>query len=257
MPSAQAITERLDALLRTADVPDYSGALNGLQLANRCDVNAVATAVDFSSSAIRETIRVGARMLLVHHGMFWSGVRPLTGIAYEQLADLIANDVAVYSSHLPLDIHPELGNNALLAGELGLEPTSGFGKYKTVDVGLSGNSDIPTAQLVERACEFANKEGGRAIATPFDGDRRTRRWAICTGAGANSDTLREALDRNIDTMIVGEGPHHTAVQARDLNIVVVYAGHYATETLGIRKLGEWLTRQFGIEAHFIDAPTGL
>lgn len=257
MLAALAIAERLDALLRTAEVPDYSGAFNGLQLANRGDVSRVATAVDFSSHTVRETIRVGAQMLLVHHGMFWSGVRPLTGIAYDQVADLIANDVAVYSSHLPLDMHSELGNNALLARKLGLVPASGFGKYKTVDVGLSGDSDIDTAALLERVREFAKQEGGHVITTPFEPGRRTRRWAVCTGAGANSDTLREALDRNVDTMIVGEGPHHTAVQARDLGIVIVYAGHYATETLGVRALGQWLATEFGVSAHFIDAPTGL
>lgn len=257
MARAQAIAERLDALLRTAEIPDYAGALNGLQFANRGDVRRVATAVDFSSHTVREAVAARAQMLLVHHGMFWSGLQAVTGLAYERYRDLVTHDIAVYSAHLPLDMHPELGNNALLARRLGLEPSSGFARYKTIDVGLSGSADADTITLVERARQLTREAGGEAVVTPFDGARRTRRWAICTGAGADSDTIREAAERDIDTLIVGEGPHHTAVQARDLGIVVVYAGHYATETLGIRALGEYVAREFGVEAQFLDAPTGL
>jgi putative NIF3 family GTP cyclohydrolase 1 type 2 len=111
--------------------------------------------------------------------------------------------------------------------------------------------------LVDRAREFARGLGGEVVATPFLPDRRTLRWGICTGAGAASDTIREALESGIDTMIVGEGPHHTAVQARDVGIVIVYAGHYATETLGVRALARRAAEEFGLEAQFLDAPTGL
>lgn len=257
MPRAQAIADRLDAMLRTSEIPDYSAALNGLQMANRGEVRRVATAVDFSAHIVREAIRARAQMLLVHHGMFWGGIQPLTGVSYERVADLIAHDIAVYSSHLPLDVHPELGNNALLARRLGLEPSSGFARYKTIDVGLSGVVDVSTDSLVERTREFARDAGGEVVVTPFAADRRTRRWAVCTGAGADTDTIREAAERGIDTVIVGEGPHHTAVQARDLGIVVIYAGHYATETLGIRALGEHVAAEFHVEAEFLAAPTGL
>ena len=257
MPQARAIADRLDALLRTAEVPDYPAALNGLQFANRGDVRRVATAVDFSSHTLRQAIGARAQMLLVHHGMFWGGVQPVTGLTYERFADLLTHDVAVYSAHLPLDIHQELGNNALLARRLGFEPSGGFARYKTVDVGLSGSADVETSTVVERVRQLAREAGGGVIATPFEAGRRTLRWAVCTGAGADSDTIREASERGIDTMIVGEGPHHTAVQARDLGIVVVYAGHYATETLGIRALGEFVAGEFGVEAQFLEAPTGL
>jgi putative NIF3 family GTP cyclohydrolase 1 type 2 len=95
------------------------------------------------------------------------------------------------------------------------------------------------------------------VVTPFNADRVTRRWGVCTGAGADSSTLREAAERGLDTLIVGEGPHHTAVEARELGIVILYAGHYATETLGIRALGETLAANFGLTSAFIDVPTGL
>lgn len=257
MPASRTIADRLDELLRTSEIPDYPGALNGLQLANRGDVRRIATAVDFSSYTARETIRAGAQMLLVHHGMFWSGAQPLTGVVYERLAELITNDIAVYSSHLPLDIHSELGNNVLLARELGLEPSSGFAPYKSVDVGLSGDCDLSTAILVERASAVARQAGAHVVTTPFAPEHRTRRWAVCTGAGAGNDTIREATERGIDTMIVGEGPHHTAVNARDLGLTIIYAGHYATETFGVRALGEWVHREFGVDAQFLEAPTGL
>jgi len=257
MPSARVIADRLDGWLRTAEIPDYPGAVNGLQLDSRGEVKRIATAVDFSGHIVDEVIRGEAQLLLIHHGMFWGGVQPFVGPYYHRLAKLIANDVAVYSSHLPLDLHPELGNNVLLARRLGLHPTEGFARYKTVDVGVSGTADVSTASLVVRAGEFAAEAGGQVIAPTIAPERRTRRWAICTGAGADSDTIREAADRGIDTMIVGEGPHHTAVQARDLGIVIIYAGHYATETLGIRALGERAAVEFEVESIFLAAPTGL
>lgn len=257
MAHAQSIAARLDGLLRTAEIPDYPGALNGLQITSRRDVRRIATAVDFSSLTVDETIRVGADLLLVHHGMFWGGAQPLVGPAYDRVAKLIGNDIAVYASHLPLDLHPEIGNNVLLAQRLGLTPTAGFARYKTIEVGLSGTSTVSTKTLVTAARALASEFGGNAIVTPFAADRVTRRWAICTGAGADTDTIREALERGVDTMIVGEGPHHTAVQARDHGLVIIYAGHYATETLGVRALGERIAGELGIEARFVDAPTGL
>jgi dinuclear metal center YbgI/SA1388 family protein len=257
MPRAEFIAERLDALLGTSEIPDYPTALNGLQFSSLGDVRRVATAVDFSSYTVREAVAAGAQMLLVHHGMFWSGLQPVTGLAYDRYRDLITHDIAVYSAHLPLDMHPELGNNVLLARRLGLEPSAGFARYKNVEVGLSGNADVNTRAVVQGCRALAREAGGDAVVTPFDGERRTRRWAICTGAGAHSDTIREAAHRGIDTLIVGEGPHHTAVQARDLGIVVIYAGHYATETLGVRALGEYVAREFSLEAQFLEAPTGL
>ncbi|HEY2374790.1 MAG TPA: Nif3-like dinuclear metal center hexameric protein [Gemmatimonadaceae bacterium] len=257
MAHSQSIAARLDVLLRTAEIPDYPGALNGLQLTSRRDVRHIAAAVDFSSFIVDEAIRVGTDLLLVHHGMFWGGAQPLVGPSYERLAKLIAKDIAVYSSHLPLDVHPELGNNVLLARRLGLTPSSGFARYKTIEVGVSGTANVSTSALVDRSRELAKEFGGDAIATPFAPDRVTKRWGICTGAGADSDTVREALDRGIDTIVVGEGPHHTAVLARDHGLVIVYAGHYATETLGIRALGERIASELGIESRFLDAPTGL
>jgi putative NIF3 family GTP cyclohydrolase 1 type 2 len=163
----------------------------------------------------------------------------------------------VYSAHLPLDIHPTLGNNALLARALGLEPIEGFAHYQSIPIGVMGNADIDTTDLVARAEEFAHAEGGALVTVGVSAGRRTQRWAICTGAGASSETLHEAAGAGVDTLIVGEGPHHTAVEAAELGIAMLYAGHYATETLGVRALGAELERHFNLPWTFIAAPTGL
>jgi dinuclear metal center YbgI/SA1388 family protein len=257
MADVAAIAAHLDRLLRTKELPDYPGALNGLQLAGKNDVRRVAATVDFSATTARQAVEAEAQLLLVHHGMFWGAPQPIVGATYDAIAPLIASGIGVYSSHLPLDLHPQLGNNVLLARALGLQPSDGFASFKAVEIGVSGESEIRTSTLCDRVQSFAHLWGGQVIATPFPAERITRGWGICTGAGASSDTLREATERGIDTMIVGEGPHHTAVQARDLDIVIMYAGHYATETLGVRALAEYVAKEFDTDWVFLDAPTGL
>jgi dinuclear metal center YbgI/SA1388 family protein len=257
MPVLAELAAYLNDVLCVDAIPDYPNAVNGVQLANDGRIDHVAAAVDFSSGSVAGAIAVGAQLLVVHHGMFWSGVQPIVGHRHSRLRDLIANDVAVYAAHLPLDVHPEFGNNVLLAREMGLVPTGGFARYQSIDVGVSGDADVATAELVERASRFARAHGGSTVATPFESSRRTKRFGICTGAGADSATLREAVTRGLDTVIVGEGPHHTAVEAPDLGLVVIYAGHYATETLGVRALGDALARRFGLTNSFIALPTGL
>src|SRR5436305_1041322 len=176
MPTLKELAEFLDTTLAIATVPDYPTALNGVQLANFGAITAVATAVDFSTETVNGAINAGARLLVVHHGMFWGGVQPITAHRHERLWALLTHDVAVYSAHLPLDIHPELGNNALLARRLGLEPSGGFARFQTIDVGLSGASNVATGVLAERARGLAHEHGGHTVVTPFAPDRITRAW---------------------------------------------------------------------------------
>lgn len=252
-----SVVAHLDAVLRTREVPDYTGAVNGLQVANSGRVQRVAAAVDFSRAAVEQAVAAGASLLMVHHGMFWGGAQPITGASYERMRRLFVHDLAVYAAHLPLDVHPTLGNNVLLARELGLEPTGGFARYKTIDVGVSGEADVETAALVARSATFAGRWQHHVRHTPMAPGRRTRRWGLCTGAGASSETLAEASARGIDTLIVGEGPHHTAVEAVEREVVVIYAGHYATETLGVQALAGEVERVFGLPWTFVGEPTGL
>lgn len=257
MTDLATIAGHLDALLGTETIPDYPGALNGVQLSNHGPITRIAAAVDVSRRVIEAAVRSEASLLLVHHGMFWSGAQRITGATYARIRLLLTHNIAVYSSHLPLDAHPVMGNNVLLARLLGLQPSGGFARYQLVDIGVRGECDCPTIDLFRRADVFAREHGGSARCTEISDGRRTRRWGICTGAGASSETLLEAQALKVDTLIVGEGPHHTAVAADDLGLVVIYAGHYATETLGVRALAEHLTTTFDIPSTFIAAPTGL
>jgi dinuclear metal center YbgI/SA1388 family protein len=257
MTDLSTIAGHLDAVLGTDAIPDYPGAFNGVQLANEGPITRIAASVDVSRRVIDAAIRGGANFLLVHHGMMWGGPQRITGATYDRLRLLMAHNLAVYASHLPLDAHPKFGNNVLLAQTLGLEPVAGFARYRTIDVGVRGECDRETAELFSHAAEFARLHGGVARSTEIGRGRRTRRWGICTGAGASSETLLEAQALELDTLIVGEGPHHTAVAADDAGLVVIYAGHYATETLGVRALAEHLTSTFDIPSVFIAAPTGL
>jgi dinuclear metal center YbgI/SA1388 family protein len=251
------IVDHLDALLQTRETPDYGNAVNGLQLENAGLVRKVAAAVDFSTRSVEGAVDAGANLLLVHHGMFWPGVQAVRGPAYRRLRRLLLHDVAVYASHLPLDRHPRFGNGVLLARELGLEPSAEFGRFKHIMVGVRGETDVASADLVERANRFAMQQGGRAVSTPLPSGRRTRKWAVVTGAGASRETLDEALETGIDTLIVGEGPHWSAVDAEEAELAIIYAGHYATETVGVRALAEHLAETFGIGWTFVEAPTGL
>jgi dinuclear metal center YbgI/SA1388 family protein len=251
------IAASLDELLCTGEVPDYPAAHNGVQFENSGNVQGVAAAVDLSLRTIRLARAEGANLLLVHHGLLWNGAEPIVGDVYRRVRALLEHDIAVYASHIPLDVHPQFGNNALLAKELSLQPTGGFGRFQGIHVGVMGDSDIQTFRLIENVRAFAAEHSSIIRHTASDDTRITRRWAICTGAGASSDTLLEAVELGVDTLIVGEGPHHTAVRASDMGLVVVYAGHYATETLGVRALAEYIGRTFVIPWSFVSAPTGL
>lgn len=256
MTTSTGLAAYLDELLGSANTPDYPNAVNGLQLENRSIIRGIAAAVDFSTRAVEGAIESGANFLIVHHGMFWGGLTPISGPAYRILRLLIENDIAVYSSHLPLDRHPTLGNNVLLAEQLGLTPNGVFGRFEEIFIGVSGDSDIDTASLIESARVFANGYGEIRTSRILPG-RRTRRWAICTGAGASAETLNEASAAGIDTLIVGEGPHWTAIHAEEHDLAIIYAGHYATETIGVRALARHLAEKYKLPWTFVSAPTGL
>jgi dinuclear metal center YbgI/SA1388 family protein len=256
VPQTTDISTYLDRLLGIPGTPDAPGAMNGLQVANRGAVAKIAAAVDASQRTIDGAVAEGANFLLVHHGLFWKGVLPIAGAQYHRLRSLFDHDVAVYSAHIPLDLHPLFGNNVLLAKALELVPSGEFARYQSVTIGVRGNADLPTIEILGRAARFAKGHGGDAHGTEFSPERRTRSWAMCSGAGASTETLDEAAALGIDTLIVGEGPHWTAVEAPERGLVIIYAGHYATETLGVRALAEDLSGRFGVPWAFVPGPTG-
>lgn len=247
------VTRFLDEYLDTEGTPDYPGALNGLQVAGPGRVDRVATAVDARESVI-EAVGGWADLLIVHHGLFWGGLRPLTGPRFRRVKALVDSNTALYSSHLPLDRHPEAGNSAVLARKLRLADLEPFGDYGGRSVGWRG-----TVRSAERALgDFRAKLAaavGREVATLPGGPALLRSAAIVTGAGAS--TLEEAAEAGVDVLVTGEAQHHHAIDAAELGVTVLLGGHYETETFGVRRIAEILTDRFGIEGRFVDSPTGL
>lgn len=256
MTSARQVATYLDELLDVQGTPDYPLALNGLQLDHQGPVQRIATAVDFSRRTVDAAIAAQANFLILHHGIFWGGAQRLVGHTYDRLHALWSHDIAVYSAHLPLDAHWSLGNNAGLARVLGLEPSLRFGTYEGTSIGVAGHAHIVTSEVLARAAAFAAPLGGGARASTIDDGRMTSHWAVMTGAGVGSREIRDAQAAGIDTLIVGEGPHHTTVDAPEAGLVIIYAGHYATETLGVRALADVVSERFALPAHFLLLPTG-
>lgn len=241
----------LDAYLRVSEVPDSRLALNGLQVENGGEVTRVAAAVDASEEAIREAVVRGCDLLLVHHGLWWDGHRPLTGRRYRKVKRLLDADVAVYSAHIPLDVHPEVGNNVVLARELGIRVEGWFGDYEGVALGVWGELELKREALAARLDEVL---GGR-VKMMAGGPDVVRRVGVITGQGGSM--IGSAIAAGLDAYVTGEGAHHTYFDAMEGGINVYYGGHYATEVWGVRALASHLEERFGLPWEFLDLPTGL
>lgn len=247
----RTIAAYLDDYLRTADIPDSGGAVNGLQVESDGPVRKIGAAVDASLRAIEEAISRGCDLLLVHHGLFWDGTHPVTGRRYRKLKRLIEANVAVYSSHIPLDLHPEVGNNVLLARALGVEVRGGFGAYKGTSIGVWGELNLKREALAARMDELL---GGR-VRMVAGGPEVVRRVAIVTGSA--SELISQAVAEGFDAFVSGEGPHHSSIDAMEFGINVYYGGHYATETFGVKALAAHVAERFGLEWEFLELPTGF
>jgi len=241
----------LDTYLRVAEVPDWGGALNGLQVDSPREVRRIACSVDAAQACIDRAVAWGADLLLVHHGLFWDGNVALTGRRYRRVKALLEADLAVYAAHLPLDVHPEVGNNAVLARELGMEPRGSFGAYKGMPVGVWGELDVGRDELRDR---LQAALGGPVQLVP-GGPERIRRAGVITGGGA--DEIAAAVAEGLDAFITGEARHHNFFDAEEGGINLLLGGHYATETWGVRALAAHLQDRFGLEWTFIDHPSGL
>ena len=251
MASLQDIVAFLDAELRIAEIPDYPGAVNGLQLANSGTVSKVAAAVDASLPVVEAAVAAGADLLVVHHGMFWQGAQPLTGAFYRKIKAAMDGGLAIYSAHLPLDVHPEMGNNILLVRALGLEPDGAFFDWKGVRLGLTARAELSRDELRSR---LAAAVGGAVHCCP-GGPEQVRRIGLVTG-GAGSEVAACARE-GLDAFITGEGPHWSYPLAEELGINLLYGGHYATETFGVKALAGRIAADFGVHWEFIDHPSGL
>lgn len=239
----------LDRYLRVAEVPDSSP--NGLQVQGADRVGRVAFAVDASVKTIRAAAAGRASMLVVHHGLWWGKHEQIVGTMHARIAALIQGNLSLYAAHLPLDCHPEVGNNVELARLLGLRIESPFGPYQGVDIGVAAVARRTARARFVKAVEA--KLHAKAGVLPF-GPAAVRRVAIVSGGGA---MFAEAAARaGCDTLLTGETSHAAYHRAREAGVNVVFAGHYATETVGLQALRRHLRTRFGLATAFIAAPTG-
>jgi dinuclear metal center YbgI/SA1388 family protein len=240
----------LNELLNISGIADSS--CNGLQVQGEAIVKKIGLSVDACLNVYQKAKSLGCQMALVHHGIIWGGLQSITGSIRNQLDFLLRNDLSLYAAHLPLDLHPILGNNIVLAKALDLMDIQSFGHYKGVSIGFKGIAPRPmTAQEI---CGILRAKGlcGNFSALPF-GPNTNRSVGIVSGGG--SDALPEAIDNCLDCFVTGEPfhwNHHMALEGR---INVAYCGHYHTEKGGVMALGEHIKSAFDVETVFIEEPT--
>lgn len=249
--SLKPLVRYCDRLLRTSDTEDYKGAVNGLQVENNGSVTRIAAAVDGSLATVRMAVEAGADLLIVHHGLFWGPSHPWTGNRHKLLRELLDNNLAVYSSHLPLDAHPKLGNNVGLCAALGFKKLEPFFFDRGMHLGFMANVRTTRDALSNK---LAKVLGSEPTLLP-GGPNQCRKVGVVTG-GAGAE-LFTAAQEGVDTFITGEGPHHTFGMAEDAGINVFYGGHYATETFGVKALAAHLAKKYKLSWTFLDHPSGL
>lgn len=256
------LVDYLDQYLRIAEVADSPNAVNGLEVENSGRIGRLVAAVDASQETIDGVVEsvaqhqgAGSPLLLVHHGLFWDGNIPVVGRRYRRLKALMSHDIALYAAHIPLDLHSDVGNNVVLAEMLEIATAGTFGRHMGQAIGVWGTwrdgRALPREQLVHKLDVMLQTNAMLIPGGPAD----STRVGILTGAGGSA--IADAHAAGIDTLVTGEGAHHTYFDAMEWGINVIYAGHYATEQVGVRALAEHLGSRFGLPWEFHRHPTGL
>jgi dinuclear metal center YbgI/SA1388 family protein len=251
MASLSDIVSYTNDFLRIREIGDWDNALNGLQIENSGGITKIGAAVDASTRVMQAAAKQNVDLLIVHHGLFWPGLQPVTGVLRRQLELAFENNIALYSAHLPLDLHPEVGNNAQLAAALGLRSNQPFFEEKGQLIGLKARASLSRDE-VDRKLQKALSGPVKAF---MFGPKKTGAIGIITG-GAGSEIYKVAQE-GIDTFITGEAPHWAVVAADELAMNLVLGGHYATEVFGVKALAAHLSKRFKIPWVFIDCPTGM
>jgi dinuclear metal center YbgI/SA1388 family protein len=241
----------LDAYLEISAFPDSSQ--NGLQFEGQAEVKKIGAAVDAGIQVFESALAQGVDFLLVHHGLLWGQPFRFTGHRQRRLALLARGELNLYAAHLPLDVHPEVGNAALLAGGLGLRNLVPFGSFDGVNVGWAGELVRPESlgHFAERVARFTNTD----CLVHANGVPEIQRVGIVTGSGGAA--MGEAQDLGLDLLLTGEPKQAYFHESLDREFNVIYAGHYNTEVFGVRALAQKLAATFGLESVFLDFPTGL
>jgi dinuclear metal center YbgI/SA1388 family protein len=237
MPSLAELVAYCDQRTRRAAFADAPGACNGLQVANDGRVTRIGAAVDAGAAPFRQAVEAGVDFLVVHHGIYWDMPLPITGKVYDRVATLIRGNCALYSNHLPLDSHPEIGNNALLARQLGLAPKRGFIPNPGGDIGLIAAGGQPRAALRARL----EKLYARVIAIEY-GSAAPAEVAFCSGGG--NSAVPELAAQGVDTLVTGELREEFFNRAQEERLNLYLCGHYATEVHAVRALATELAEKF-------------
>ncbi len=251
MADLESILHFLEETFDVSAFPDYPNALNGLQVSGPREVSRVGAAVDATEMTIQAALESGADLLIVHHGLFWDGFGSLTGPRFRKVAALIKGGMGLYSLHLPLDAHPELGNCALLTGSMGLTPAGRFSEYQGREVGWWAEASLGREVLRERTSGAVK---GEVHLVP-GGPEVVERVGVLTGGAASA--LAQAAEMGLDALVTGEGSHHHFHEAMELGVNLYLAGHYATETFGVKAVGETLSNEFSLGWEFLPSPTGM
>lgn len=244
MANLDDLVSYCDKRTRRSAFKDAPGAFNGLQVANNGRVTKIGAAVDAGVEPFRTAVHRGVDFLIVHHGLYWDMPRPLTGPAYERVSTLIRGNCALYSNHLPLDGHPEIGNNALLAKELGLRATHPFLVRDGEPIGWIANSKYSRAQLRARL----EKSYSRVIAIEH-GSTAPRAIAFCSGSG--NSAIPEMVPSGVDTLVTGELREEWYNRAQEEKLNLYLCGHYATEVHAVQALAAELAKKFKLPWEFI------
>ncbi|MFI8607269.1 Nif3-like dinuclear metal center hexameric protein [Pseudomonas sp. NPDC077649] len=240
-----------DAYLGAARIADYCP--NGLQVEGRPQVRRIVSGVTASQALIEAAIDAEADVLLVHHGYFWKGENPcVTGMKQRRLKALLAADISLLAYHLPLDLHPEVGNNVQLARQLGIVVEGPLEPDNPRTVGLVGSLEEPMS-----AADFARQVQQALGREPLlvEGEGLIRRVGWCTGGGQGY--IDQAIAAGVDLYLTGEASEQTFHSARENGVSFIAAGHHATERYGVQALGDYLARRFALEHLFIDCPNPI
>jgi len=244
----------LSDLLTPDEMVSTDPSLNGIQVENDgSDISKAAFAVDACAETFQKAADANAGLIVVHHGLFWGQLKPVKGTLYSRLKLLFNNNIALYAAHLPLDKHPEFGNNAVIADILGLRDIEDFGRIKGVSIGYKGK--LPEPSDIDTILNTLNS-GQQKVekALPF-GPKSIKTVGIVSGGAAKD--VYQAIDEGLDLYITGEPSHEVYHAAMESGINIIFGGHYNTETWGVRRLSQRMYSDLNIETVFIDAPTGL
>lgn len=245
--SLESVVSFMNAITSADDFSDYEGACNGLQVENSGSVTRIACAVDASLAELEAAENMGADLLIVHHGLFWSQTYPFVGAIYERIKKMIEGDIAVYSSHLPLDAHPEIGNNALIAKALDLKKEKGCFPAFDIDIGCICSAPKNGRTELSRRLKKLFPQTFKGIEF---GSENPKKVAICSGSCG--DAVSELPSLGVDTLICGELRQRHFSVAQELKLNLYPCGHYATERFGVVALAQLVAEKFGLDFEFIE-----